>query len=129
MQVYLGRNGQQFGPYSITELQGMADIGQVEYTDYACCDGKNWIPVTEVVSFNMPTVAEEPACTEQFLSEGREFCYYLFLCLGYFLYLVGFLDGAAGTVGSKMDFTGVSWSPIAFCIAGAILHWISSLFR
>jgi len=49
MQVHLERSGQQFGPYSIEEINAYLSSGQVLPTDMAWYDGApGWIPLPQV---------------------------------------------------------------------------------
>jgi len=49
MQVHLERSGQQFGPYSIEEVNTYLSSGQVLPTDMAWYDGApGWMPLTQV---------------------------------------------------------------------------------
>lgn len=49
MQVHLERSGQQFGPYSIEEINAYLSSGQVLPTDMAWYDGApGWVPLPQV---------------------------------------------------------------------------------
>lgn len=49
MQIYLARNTQQAGPYTLTELNNMLASGQVVLTDLAWHEGmENWQPLVEL---------------------------------------------------------------------------------
>ena len=49
MQVHLERSGQQFGPYSIEEINTYLGSGQVLSTDMAWYDGApGWVPLSQV---------------------------------------------------------------------------------
>lgn len=54
MQVYVHRDGQNFGPYSIAELSHYLEKGNFNGEDLACHDGVNWIRIKEI-----------PGCSKQ----------------------------------------------------------------
>jgi len=63
MQVHLERSGQQFGPYSIEEINAYLSSGQVLPTDMAWYDGApGWVPLTQVpgVGAGEPPPAPSP---------------------------------------------------------------------
>lgn len=46
MNFYLSRDGQQYGPYPLTDLPQMRQAGQVVDTDLICLEGAAaWEPV------------------------------------------------------------------------------------
>ena len=51
MQVYVNRDGQNFGPYSIAQLSRYLEEGNFNGEDLACHDGANWIRVKEIPGF------------------------------------------------------------------------------
>lgn len=51
MQVYVNRDGQNFGPYSIAQLSRYLEEGNFNSEDLACHDGNNWIRVKEIPGF------------------------------------------------------------------------------
>jgi hypothetical protein len=56
--IYLGRNGQQLGPYAWAQMAAMASTGQVRPGDLAWHEGMpNWQPADQVLTrlgFSLP---------------------------------------------------------------------------
>src|SRR5258708_3818233 len=51
MTYYISRSGQQYGPYTVAELQNMIAQGQVSATDDAWGEGMaSWAPVSEILA-------------------------------------------------------------------------------
>ena len=48
MQVYVHRDGQNMGPYTISQLRPYLDQGSFKKNDLACHDGTNWISLKDV---------------------------------------------------------------------------------
>ena len=49
--IYLGRDGQQMGPYAWAQIAAMASLGQVRAGDLAWHDGMaNWQPAEQVLT-------------------------------------------------------------------------------
>jgi hypothetical protein len=48
MQIYISRDGQQFGPYEMEQAKQYLREGNLKETDLACHDGKNWVPLAQV---------------------------------------------------------------------------------
>jgi len=65
MQLYITRNGQQFGPYSIEEVRNHLSSGEMMSTDLAWHHGAaDWMPLTQVlakVSSTPPSSKAAPA--------------------------------------------------------------------
>ncbi len=55
MKIYISRDGQQFGPYSLEQAKQYLREGNLKQTDLACHDGQNWIPLPKV-----PGITQEP---------------------------------------------------------------------
>ena len=51
MQIYINKDGQQYGPYTVEQLQQYVQQGHFTPQDYACHDGQNWITVEQVPGF------------------------------------------------------------------------------
>ena len=51
MQIYINKDGQQYGPYTLEQLQQYVQEGHFTAQDYACHDGQNWITVGQVPGF------------------------------------------------------------------------------
>ena len=49
MEIYISRDGQQFGPYTIADLEADLNAGNIVKTDLAWYEGApDWIPVSEL---------------------------------------------------------------------------------
>jgi hypothetical protein len=49
MQIHINRNGQQFGPYSVEELQALLQQGSISVNDWAWHDGvANWVQISQL---------------------------------------------------------------------------------
>lgn len=51
MQVYVSKDGQQFGPFTVEQLRQYVRQGHFTTADYACCDGQNWVTVAQIPGF------------------------------------------------------------------------------
>jgi len=51
MQVYVNKDGQQYGPFTVEQLRHYVHQGNFTTADYACCDGQNWITIAQVPGF------------------------------------------------------------------------------
>lgn len=50
MNYYVSRGGQQFGPYSLADLQKYVAQGNIVATDLACGEGgTQWVPVSQII--------------------------------------------------------------------------------
>lgn len=54
MLIYIGKDGQQLGPYSLGQLQEYLNSGSIGIEDFACYDGQNWVSVAEVPGVYVP---------------------------------------------------------------------------
>src|SRR5258708_34300772 len=70
MTYYISRSGQQYGPYTVAELQNMIAQGQVSATDQAWGEGMaSWAPVSEILSGASPAapqLPQQPAAQPQY---------------------------------------------------------------
>lgn len=49
MNIYLTKNGQQLGPYSLTQVQDMVKGGEVTLADFAWYEGlPDWVPLAQI---------------------------------------------------------------------------------
>ena len=48
MQIYINKDGQQHGPYTVEQLQEYLQQGHFTPQDHACYDGQNWVTVGQV---------------------------------------------------------------------------------
>ena len=69
MHVYVNKDGQQFGPYTVEQLRMYVQQGNFTTTDLACCDGQNWVKVAEVPGFatgdDTPTTPQQPQAVQE----------------------------------------------------------------
>jgi len=62
MNYYISRGGQQYGPYSMAQLQSMKSQGQVADTDLAWGEGMaSWTPLSQVMAGSGAAAAPQPA--------------------------------------------------------------------
>ena len=91
MKIYISRDGQQFGPYSLEQAKQYLREGNLKQTDLACHDGQNWIPLPKVPGITQEPTPRAPrrvqrradvlkpergglACTPQCACNGRASC-------------------------------------------------------
>ncbi|MDC0157608.1 DUF4836 family protein [Verrucomicrobia bacterium] len=60
MNIYIFKNEQQFGPYSVEQLREYVQQGHFTLEDYACGDGQNWIPLAQIPGFAAQAQAGQP---------------------------------------------------------------------
>src|SRR5580704_8635081 len=61
MKYFIKRGEDNFGPYSLTEVQEYVQSGRVIATDLAQSEGMpNWVPVSQILG-NIPATAVAPA--------------------------------------------------------------------
>jgi hypothetical protein len=48
MKVYVSKAGQQYGPYTVKQLQSYVRQGNFTTADLACYDGQNWVTAAQV---------------------------------------------------------------------------------
>ena len=48
MQIYVSKDNQQYGPYTMKELKGFVDSGNFTTADLACSDGQNWVKISRL---------------------------------------------------------------------------------
>ena len=70
MHVYVNKDDQQFGPYTVEQLRMYVQQGNFTTADLACCDGQNWVKVAEVLGFatggnSVTTLQQSQAVQEQ----------------------------------------------------------------
>jgi hypothetical protein len=70
MQVYVNKNGQQYGPFTVEQLRQYVQQGNFTTADHACCDGQNWITIDQVPGF-AAEVPTNPAKTTSKVRKGR----------------------------------------------------------
>jgi antitoxin component YwqK of YwqJK toxin-antitoxin module len=60
MQVYVSKDGKQYGPYAVEQLRQYVQQGNFTTGDHACHDGQNWVTIAQVPGF---AEATQPAAT------------------------------------------------------------------
>ena len=62
MNIYVHKDGTQYGPYTLDQLKEYIQQGSFTLQDLACHDGQNWVPVAEVPGIaSAPTSPAQPA--------------------------------------------------------------------
>ena len=51
MNIYVFKNDQQYGPYTADQLREFIQQGSFTLEDYACGDGQNWVPISQIPGF------------------------------------------------------------------------------
>jgi hypothetical protein len=60
MNYHISRDGQQFGPYTLAEVQRYVADGNILLTDLACCEGMDrWVTVQQILG-NIPAQPHVP---------------------------------------------------------------------
>ena len=65
MQVYVNRDGQNFGPYPIAQLSHYLEQGNFNGEDLACHDGVKWIRIKEIPGFPFPKQPSKSIALDQ----------------------------------------------------------------
>ena len=60
MKAYVHKDGQQYGPFTVEQLQEDVFQGNFTAEDLACHDGQNWVTIADVPGF---AEATQPAAT------------------------------------------------------------------
>ncbi|MFP6901377.1 MAG: GYF domain-containing protein [Opitutales bacterium] len=73
MHIYVSKEGQQYGPYTVEQLGVYLQQGNFTMADYACFDGQNWVAIAQVPGFSVENqaVATQPQ-TQQTPPEPAE---------------------------------------------------------
>jgi hypothetical protein len=67
MNIFLSKDDQQYGPYTLDVVKDYISDGTFNRGDFACCDGRNWIPLSEV-----PGVIATPSTPERTAPKAKE---------------------------------------------------------
>ena len=59
MQIYVSKDNQQYGPYTMEELWGFVNSNTFASTDLVCSDGQNWVKISELAGREMSKVKKE----------------------------------------------------------------------
>jgi len=60
MNIYIHKDGQQYGPYTTVQLREYITQGSFSLEDQACHDGQNWVPLSQVPGLSQPAAAQPP---------------------------------------------------------------------
>ncbi len=61
MNIFVHKDGTQYGPYSIEQVQQYIQQGAFTLQDQACHDGQNWVPLSQVPGLTQPATAQPVA--------------------------------------------------------------------
>ena len=48
MRIYVSKDNEQFGPFTMDKLQGFVNKGNFTENDLACSDGQNWEKISQL---------------------------------------------------------------------------------
>ena len=74
MQIYINKDGQQHGPYTVEQLQEYLQQSHFTPQDQACYDGQNWVTVGQVPGLaagGQAAAAQPQAAAQQFPKETK----------------------------------------------------------
>jgi hypothetical protein len=61
MQTYITKNGQQYGPYSDSEVAEYLKTGQISENDFAWQEGlPEWVPLSQLFAVQLSNVPSPP---------------------------------------------------------------------
>ena len=60
MNIYIHKDGTQYGPYTLEQLQQYVQQGSFSLQDQACHDGQNWVSVGQVPGIAQPAASAAP---------------------------------------------------------------------
>jgi hypothetical protein len=60
MNIYVHKDGTQYGPYALEQIQQYIQQGAFNLQDQACHDGQNWVPLSQVPGLSQPAAAQQP---------------------------------------------------------------------
>ena len=61
MKVYVHKDGQQYGPFTVEQLRQYVRQGNFTTGDHACHDGQNWVTIAQVPGFAEATQPAAPS--------------------------------------------------------------------
>ena len=61
MNIFIHRDGTQYGPYTLEQLKQYVQQGSFSLQDLACYDGQNWVSVGQVPGIGQPATSAAPA--------------------------------------------------------------------
>lgn len=111
-QLYVTRDGKEFGPYSLDDVQGYLETGFLKSSDLGWCDGmEDWKPLNTIEGVTAPKQTQRPPPPRPVMpkselphgpisSQGYGFAYSIVVLV------LSVVDVAVGSAG---DNTGVPW--------------------
>lgn len=105
MQIYLSKDGTQYGPYDLEQLRYYVEQRNFSISDLACYDGKNWVKVSQVPGLvntypKSPPVSPKPVTAKSKKgTKNRKNGKFLSGCLG--LLIFGLVLGGFSNVCSS----------------------------
>jgi hypothetical protein len=73
MQIYVSKDNQQYGPYTVEQLRGFVDGGNFTIADLACSDGQNWVKISGLPGWEKgtprPAVPPPPPKNKKMLTD------------------------------------------------------------
>ena len=65
MNIYVHKDGTQYGPYTLEQLQQYIQKGSFTVQDQACYDGQNWVTVAQIPGISQPATPQaQPAAPQ-----------------------------------------------------------------
>ena len=65
MNIYIHKDGTQYGPYSLEQVQQYIQQGAFTLQDQACHDGQNWVPLSQVPGIAQQAQPQAQAAPQQ----------------------------------------------------------------
>ena len=65
MNIYVHKDGTQYGPYSLEQLQQYLQQGSFTLQDQACHDGQNWVTIAQVPGVAQATTPPSETAAQQ----------------------------------------------------------------
>ena len=61
MNIYIHKDGQQYGPFTLDQLREYVSQGSFSQEDLACYDGQNWVAIAQIPGFaqTQPVAAQD----------------------------------------------------------------------
>ena len=74
MNIYVHKDGTQYGPYTLEQLQQYLQQGSFTLQDQACHDGQNWVTIAQVPGIaQAATTPSQPAAQQaQTMHQNRQ---------------------------------------------------------
>ena len=64
MNIYVHKDGTQYGPYTLEQLQQYIQQGSFTLQDQACHDGQNWVTIAQVPGIGSSVANQSQAATQ-----------------------------------------------------------------